>query len=66
MKADPPEFCRELLAAGYCCDDLGFGRAAFRQPLFGVRMQGDFHISILISPRPSESTPHFFLLKKTN
>ena len=47
-KTDAPEFCWELLTVGYCCDDLDFGRAAFSQPLFSVRMQGDFHILILL------------------
>jgi hypothetical protein len=77
-KTDAPEFCWELLAVGYCCDDLDFGRAAFSQPLFSVRMQSDFHILILLCDAdvhrlgekaqrfriPAQSI--FFPLKKTD
>ena len=52
-KTDAAEFGRELFAARYCRDDFGFGRAAFCQPHFGMRMQGNFHISILLCAQMS-------------
>ncbi len=42
-KTSSAELCRKLFAADHCCDNFSFGRAAFSQPLSGVRMKSDLH-----------------------